>query len=97
MDQHVSSIIDHMANSHQEMAKILEVKRDITVHMTSMITAIPDLQLTFGGLESIATNSMMITETITNYINTIADLEEAIAENLSSVMKEMMGTGENEE
>lgn len=95
MEHQVTSIIGHIAESHVEMAKILEVNRDIVVHMVEMISAIPDNQ-SFDGLETVSKNSMLITGSITSYLNGIADLEEAIAENLSHVMKELIGTDEEE-
>jgi methyl-accepting chemotaxis protein len=94
VEQKVTAIIEHMAKSHQEMANILEAKRHVAVTMSHVITAIPDTHMSFSGLDSMTEYSMGITENITSYLNSLADLEEAIAENLGYVMKELNITEE---
>jgi methyl-accepting chemotaxis protein len=94
VDQKVTAIIEHIAKSHQEMANILEAKRHIAVTMSQIISAIPDVNMSFSGLESTTEYSMGITENISSYLNSLAEFEESIAENLSYVMKEMTLTEE---
>ncbi|HEY0828143.1 MAG TPA: nucleoside-diphosphate sugar epimerase [Bacilli bacterium] len=96
MEQQVTSTIKHMANSHQEMARILEAKRDMVVHLANLITQLPDMEISFKGLEEVSKNSMLITENITSYLIGLAEFEEAIAENLSHVMKELIPSNEGE-
>lgn len=96
MDQHVTSTIEHMANSHQEMARILEAKRDMVVHLANLITEIPDVDISFRGLDEVSKNSLLITENITSYLVSLAEFEEAIAENLSHVMKELIPSNDGE-
>lgn len=88
MDQHVSNIIHYMAMSHVEMAQIIEQKRHVAVHMSQLVQQISD-HPSFNTVEEINKNSIMVIESVTSYLNSIADLEEAIAENLTHVMKEM--------
>lgn len=88
MDHHVTNIIQYLAESHVEMSKIMEEKRHIAVHMSQLIQQIPDYSA-FKSLEQTCKNSMDITENLTAYLNSISELEEAIAENLTLVMKEM--------
>jgi|HigsolmetaAR203D_1030402.scaffolds.fasta_scaffold00356_6 hypothetical protein len=89
MDEQITAIIGHMSNSHAELANLLEVKKDMVVHMSRMVLAIPDTPLTFSGVDTITENSVAITESITDYLNRLADLEEALAENLTYVMKQL--------
>jgi len=89
MDEQITSIIGHMSNSHAELANLLEVKRDMVVHMARMVLAIPDTPAAFGGVDTITENSVAITEIITGYLNRLAELEEALAENLTHVMREL--------
>lgn len=96
MEQQITAIIEHMSNSHVEMANLLEVKKDMVVHMSRMVLAIPDTPLTFSGVDTITENSVAITESITEYLNKLADLEEAMAENLTYVMKELHQAEEQE-
>jgi uncharacterized membrane protein YheB (UPF0754 family) len=88
VDYHVTNIIHYLARSHVEMAKIMEEKRHIAVHMSQLIDQIPD-HPAFKTVEQTCKNSMDITENLTAYLNSIAELEEAIAENLTHVIKEM--------
>lgn len=97
MEEHVTSILTHIAASHEEMDAILAANRDITVHMASMIIELPDKGLTFTGMDTVTRNALLVTENITSYVKAIAELEEAIADSLSAVMKELNGGGENEE
>lgn len=94
MDQKVTEIIEHIAKSHQEMAKILEAKRHVAVTMSQVIAAIPDINMSFSGLEDTTAYSLGVTENIVDYLNSLAEFEKAIAENLSYVMKEMTLTEE---
>jgi hypothetical protein len=88
VDQHISSIIEHMARSHEEMARILEAKRHVAIHMAQLIQFIPD-HPAMAGAEVIMKNAVTVTENVTAYLNSIADLEESIADNLEAVMKEI--------
>lgn len=89
MENKITSIIEYMAKSHLEMASILEAKRYITVHMANMIDQIPDINPTFGEIEDLIVNSLEVTKGVTNYLNSLATLEEAIADNLALIMKEL--------
>jgi hypothetical protein len=88
VDHHVTNIIRHLAGSHVEMAKIMEEKRHIAVHLSQLIQHIPD-HPAFKSVEQTSKNALDITESLTAYLNSIADLEEAMAENLTFVIKEM--------
>ncbi len=89
MEQQVATAIEHMANSHLEMVRILEAERDMAVHMANLISEIPDVDTSFKGLEEATKNAMLLTENLTAYLTGIAELEEALADNLGAVMKEL--------
>lgn len=88
MDHLVTTIIVHMAHSHQHLARILQAKKDVTVNMARVIDAIPDTHHSFADVETIAEQSSGVTKSVCSYLNSLAALEEAIAENLDDVMKE---------
>lgn len=89
MQHKVTEIIHHLSHSHQHMASILEAKRQVTVKMAQIIQAMPDHQPELDGVSGLLEGSSMVTKSIVNYLNSMADFQEAIAENLTHVMKEI--------
>jgi len=89
VEQQITDTIRHMAKSHVELAKILQEKRDVTVHASNLIYEISDGSVSEYDFGTIIEGAVEVTDSITAYLGSLADLEEAIAENLSCVMKEM--------
>ncbi|MBD0381606.1 hypothetical protein [Paenibacillus sedimenti] len=89
MQDQITSILNHMAKSQQEMARTLEAKRFIVAHMASMVVQIPDRDPSFGEIESLVEHSLEVTKGITSYLNSLADLEDALADNLAPIVKAM--------
>jgi hypothetical protein len=96
VEQKITAIVSHIVNSQQQMAKILESERHIAVHIAKIINNIPDYQQSFYALENIVKNTSELTKTISSYLVGLADLEEAIGDNLSTVMKELQIKDEGE-
>lgn len=89
MDQQITTIISHMAKSHLELAKIIEAKRQSAVHAAKLIAAIPNENPSMEGHEGTTDFALQVTKSVTSYLNSLADLEEAVADNLTQVMKEL--------
>lgn len=91
MEQHITEAIGHMAKAHEELARILEAGRDICVHMCFLIENIPDMDASFisAGRETITEQAGEINTSVSTYLNSIGDLQEAAANNLGLVMKEL--------
>jgi hypothetical protein len=96
MEQKITDIINYIAISQQQMAKILESKRYIAVHVANAVNNIPDQQLSFSSVESFVKNTCNVTKAISSYLVSLADLEEAIGDNLAAVMKELQIKDEGE-
>lgn len=94
MEEQVTAIIVHMTKSHHELAKIIEAKRQVTARVAQIIQAMPDQKLNFKDYKEVADYSLNITKNITSFLNGLADLEEALADNLSHVMEELSGQSE---
>jgi len=94
MEHQITATIGHMAKSQHELAKILEANRHVAVRLSHVVYAIPDHS--FRGLNEISNYSMEVIKNVTSYLNGIADLEEAVAENLTFVMKNLK-EGDQEE
>lgn len=89
MQDQITSILEHMAKSQHEMARTLEAKRVVITHMAKMVGEIPDHNPSFGEIDELMEHSLSVTKGISNYLNSLADLEDAIADNLSPIVKAM--------
>ncbi|MBE9916001.1 nucleoside-diphosphate sugar epimerase [Paenibacillus donghaensis] len=94
MQNKIDEIIIHMSHSHQQMARVLEAERHMAVRMSQIIHDLPDSDPEFDGVSGIIESSGQINKNIVAYLGGIADLEEALAETLNHVVKEL---GINEE
>ena len=88
MEQRISGIIAHMSRSYHELAKIIRAERQVAVHMAQIIDRIPN-HPGFQSPLAITALSGDVADSVTAYLNNLADLEEAIAENLTCVISEL--------
>jgi hypothetical protein len=96
MEREITGIVNHIMNSQRQMAKILQSERHIVEHIAKIVNEIPNRQPSFNTTEAIIKNSSDVTRTITSYLVNLAELEEAIAINLTIVMKELQVKDEGE-
>ncbi len=89
MEQRVTKIISHIAASHREMSRILETHRSVSTQMATIASDIPDSHPNFDGIGMLQEQALQLTKNITAYLNSLANLEEAIAQQTEIVMKEM--------
>ncbi|MDB5054123.1 MAG: nucleoside-diphosphate sugar epimerase [Bacilli bacterium] len=96
MEQEITEIIHHMMSSQQQIAKVLEAERHIVDHIAKIVNEIPDQFPSFNDMEAIVKNTSEVTKTISSYLVSLADFEEAIADNLTAVMMELQIKDEGE-
>ncbi|MCY9668243.1 nucleoside-diphosphate sugar epimerase [Paenibacillus alginolyticus] len=89
MKQRVTTIISHIAASHREMSRILETHRSVSSQMATIASDIPDSHPNFEGVGMLQEQALQLTKNITAYLNSLANLEESIAQQTEIVMKEM--------
>jgi methyl-accepting chemotaxis protein len=89
LQNQITEMIYHMANSQEEMADIIEAKRHVIVHLSLLNHQISHVDPNFGEIQSLMKHSLLVTKSITSYLNSLAELEDAMTENLSCLMKEM--------
>jgi hypothetical protein len=94
MQELLTEMIVHMAHSHQQMARILDAKRKVTVRMAQLVDVLPDAHPHFNGLEGLLDNTFNVTKSVVTYLNSLADLEEAVADSLTNVVKSAAETEE---
>ncbi|WP_028562164.1 hypothetical protein [Paenibacillus pinihumi] len=89
MQRKVDEIIEHLSNSHQQLARVLEAKRHVAVRMSQIVHDIPDQHPELDGFDGLVDSAQVVSKSVVSYLNSLADLQETIADNLSHVMKEL--------
>ena len=87
MERQVTSIIQHIAASQARLADILAAKCPVVEHAVIMLSVLPAAP--GEDVEEQYTCSAAMMKSLTAYLNGFAELEDALADNLSLVMKEM--------
>lgn len=88
MEEYVTRTLAHMAESQQHLERILRAKRDVVVHLSDLITVLPDVDVSFCNKDDMYEQCSDLTTNLVSYLNSIGEFEEALAENLSIVVKE---------
>jgi|GEM_PF-1388629 len=96
MEHKVTAIVSHIAAAHREMSRMLQAKRQTAAQMSAITRDIPDVHPQFEGVEALQEQSLQLTRGVTAYLNSLADLVEAIAQQTEVVMKEMNGNDAEE-
>ncbi|NWL88829.1 MULTISPECIES: nucleoside-diphosphate sugar epimerase [unclassified Paenibacillus] len=94
MEEKITEIIVHLSHSHQQMARVMDAERQVVVRMAQIVHAIPDAEPGFEGVPGLIENTGRINKSVISYLNAIADLQEAMAENLGFVLKELRSQDE---
>ncbi|SFE48078.1 hypothetical protein SAMN05216378_3265 [Paenibacillus catalpae] len=89
LQQIVNEIIEHLSHSHNQMARMIDSKRHVVVRMAEVVKAIPDNNPNFGGTEGLLTNTQSLLGGIVSYLNTIAELQETLAAQLTFTVREL--------
>lgn len=89
MEQKITDMLIHLSHSHGQIARIIDAERHVAVRIAQIIHAIPDAEPAFDGTDGLIENAGRINKSVIAYLNSIADLEEAMAENLGLVIKEL--------
>jgi len=83
----LTEIVVHLSHSYQQMARTLDAKRHVAVRMAQMIDLLPDEHPQLNGLEGLIDSSSQVTKSVIAYVNSLADLEEAMADSLTMMVK----------
>ncbi|MGG4143572.1 nucleoside-diphosphate sugar epimerase [Paenibacillus algorifonticola] len=95
MQHIVTEIIEHLSHSNSQMARMLEAKRHVTVRMAEIVKSLPDHQPNFGGVDDLLGESQALLGSVIAYLNSMAELQETLASQLSYTIKEL-NPGEEE-
>jgi hypothetical protein len=83
----LTEIIVHLSHSHQQMARIMDSKRQVAVRMAHMIQLLPDEHPELDGLKGLLSSSTQVSKSVIAYLNSLAELEEAMADSLTQLIK----------
>lgn len=90
----ITDMIGQMSYTQRHMARVLDAERHVAVRMAQIVHALPDVDPQFGGENDYKEYSQALTKSIVAYLNGIAELEEAMAEQLQHVLKEISDDAE---
>lgn len=96
MQELLTEIVVQLSKSHQQMARILDAKRQVTVRLAHLVTSLPDEHPQFDGIEGILESSSNVAKSVIAYLNSLADFEEAVAESMTNVVKAMGDSADEE-
>jgi len=97
MEKQLAQLLEHVAKAHEELSRILQSTREIAMHTADHIVGeLPDHNLTFGGQEVILTHALDLAGNVTSYLNSLGDLQEALADSLEPVMEQLQGQSDEE-
>jgi hypothetical protein len=88
MQRKITAMLAHLAKTHGEMARIMEAERHVVTRMAHKILELPDGYSEYMTPETMLEQSSLLVQNLIEYLNGIAELEEAMAETLSHVMRE---------
>ncbi|MFP4978929.1 nucleoside-diphosphate sugar epimerase [Paenibacillus sp. CN-4] len=94
MQNQITKVLQHMAHTHEQMARILDAERHVAVRMAQIVHDLPAEDPDFGDSAGLIESAGQVNKNIIAYLNAIADLEEALADQVGRVIKEMNGTDE---
>lgn len=94
MQNHITHILQHMAHTHEQMARILDAERHVAVRLSQIVHDLPDAEPDFGDVAGLIESAGGVNKNITAYLNAFADLQEAMAEQVGRVIKELNGQEE---
>jgi len=64
--------------------------------MAQLIDGLPNEHPHLGGLNGLVESSSDVTKSVISFLNGLADLEEAVADSLTHVLKAIGNTGDEE-
>jgi len=97
MEKQLEALLEHVAKAHEELSRILKSTKEISMHTAEYVVGeLPDRDLTFGGQDVILNHALMLAGNVTAYLNSLGELEAALADSLEPVMEQLHGQSDEE-
>jgi hypothetical protein len=75
------------------MARILSSERQVVVRMAEMVGGLPDTSW-FDDINGVLDSTADVTKSLISYLNSLADLEESMADSLANVLETLRESDE---
>lgn len=91
MENKINDMVEHLSYSQQQIARIFEAQRHAAVRMAQIIQYLPNHQLAppKAATKSRGGQVEQVNSSIVAYLNTMADLQQMVADTLEIAMKEL--------
>jgi len=97
MQKLTTEIVNHLSHSCQQLARTMAAQRHIVMRMAELVHTLPDVHPQLNGLDGLLDHSSQVTKSVVAYLNSLADLEEATADSLTSILQAAAKSGADEE
>jgi|HigsolmetaAR201D_1030396.scaffolds.fasta_scaffold40025_2 predicted transcriptional regulator YheO len=96
MEKLITELLTHMARAHEELASILHASREITMHTAQELVGTLPQHGIASGKDAVLESALALAGSVVAYLNSIGDLQEALADSLDPVMEQLHGDTEEE-
>ncbi|WP_379243723.1 nucleoside-diphosphate sugar epimerase [Paenibacillus sp. GCM10028914] len=99
LENKINDMLEHISHSQQQIARILEAQRHAAVRMTQIIDSLPNHQLQQPSEDKNSSGGQVeqVNGSIVAYLNSMADLQQTVADSLEIAMKELKANEQGEE
>ena len=100
MENKINVMVEHLSHSQEQMARIFEAQRHAAVRMSQIIDSLPNHQLQLPQDTKSSSSGGQVVDvngSIVAYLNSMADLQQTVADSLEIAMKELRANEQAEE
>lgn len=98
MENKVKVMVEHLSHSQEQMARIFEAQRHAAVRMSQIIDSLPNHQLHLPEEKKPSGGQVVeVNGSIVAYLNSMADMQQMVADTLEVAMKELRANEQAEE
>ncbi len=87
MEHKISEMLEHMSHSTHHLARVLEAERHVTVRLSEIVQALPDVEPNIGDASDMIEHTQGIAQNLIGYLNSFADFQETLAAQLAIVIR----------
>ena len=96
MEKLITELLTHVARAHEELASILHASREITMHTAQELVGTLPQRGIASNKDAVLESALALAGSVVAYLNSIGDLQDALADNLEPVMEQLHDEAEKE-
>jgi hypothetical protein len=89
MDTQIEGMLAAMAKSQEQLARSLAAKSLVVLRMSHVLREVPNTAMPLGSGDPYTEPAQAVAKQINAYLHTLADLEDALADQMKAAMKEL--------